>query len=1240
MGIFRGEGGSGDATTDAIASQVSIDSASASASATSASNSATASATSATNSNSSYLLALGAKISAQFAASAAATSEANASNYATASANSFSTAAQAKQDALAAKTSAETAETNAETAEDNAVVAKTAAETAETNAATSAGTASTKAGEASISATNASNSATAAASSASSALTSATSAASALTSINAFYLGSAASNPTVDGNGNAVTAGDWYFNTSDNSTRIYTGSTWSSIEDIDSSSVAAAGALMDSEVTNLAQVKAFDSSDYATSTQGTTADNALPKAGGAVTGPITTNSTFDGREVATDGTKLDGIEASADVTDEDNVTSAGALMDSEVTNLAQVKAFDSSDYATSAQGTTADSAMQNLVEDTSPQLGGDLDLNSNNITGTGNITTTGTLQTSSNVIVGGDLTVSGTTTTVNTETINLADNNIVLNSNHTGAPSQNSGITVERGTSADKVFQWNETNDYWEADDNFHVGGNISLSGNVDGRDIATDGTKLDGIEASADVTDATNVTAAGALMDSEVTNLAQVKAFDSSDYATSAQGTTADSALQNVLEDTTPQLGGNLDLNSNNLTGTGNIDVTGTVTADGLTVDASTSAMITLNHSTPSNLTTIGQDSSGDFRVRSDNVNKLKSYANGDFELYEDTGTTAKLFWDAADERLGIGTGSPEEALHVSGSFGDAITSKFENTGSALSYIEFENSAASGALIGARGQRLSFLPNGTETMVIDSSGNVGIGTSSPTDTLSVGTLGSGSNSIITIGASATGTSSIYFGDGASAARFRGYFDYVHSSDSLAIGTAGAERMLIDSSGNVDIGGHVTAGDSSTAAEVIAHYSDGSRTRLQGFGLTFERSSSYVRPSADGTKTLYIGGSDATLDWNQIHFRSLNGLYMTGTRFLTTGRDLQNIASIAVDGNVKLDGNYPVGTDNVALGDTALDSSTGTALRNIAIGSKALTGVTTQDDNIGIGYQACLSSGTNDNIAIGNYALDGTDSGTGRNIAIGHFSMSANLASGCFANTCLGYKTGISISSGNDNTLLGYEAGKSLTTGSDNVAIGKSTLDNINTESFNTAVGAFALGSASASVSSTAVGQSAGVLITTGSKNTLIGRFSGNQDGLDIRTLSNRIVLSDGDGNVGLYIDNSQDAHFDGNVIAYSTTISDRRLKSDITNISNALDKVGQINGVTFVRNQNGEKAAGIVAQEIMEVLPEAVKSQALPLQTGEQDKEYYVVEYDAVTGLLVEAVKELKARVEALESK
>jgi hypothetical protein len=54
----------------------------------------------------------------------------------------------------------------------------------------------------------------------------------------------------------------------------------------DTTNVTSAGAVMDSEITNLAEVKAFDSTDYATATQGTTADNALPKSGGTMTGTL------------------------------------------------------------------------------------------------------------------------------------------------------------------------------------------------------------------------------------------------------------------------------------------------------------------------------------------------------------------------------------------------------------------------------------------------------------------------------------------------------------------------------------------------------------------------------------------------------------------------------------------------------------------------------------------------------------------------------------------------------------------------------------------------------------------------------------------------------------------------------------------------------------------------------------------------------------------------------------------
>lgn len=66
------------------------------------------------------------------------------------------------------------------------------------------------------------------------------------------------------------------------------------------------------------------------------------------------------------------------------------------------------------------------------------------------------------VTVSGNLTVSGTTTTLNTETLTVNDNIIVLNNNATGAPSENAGIEVERGSSTNVLLRWNETTDVWE----------------------------------------------------------------------------------------------------------------------------------------------------------------------------------------------------------------------------------------------------------------------------------------------------------------------------------------------------------------------------------------------------------------------------------------------------------------------------------------------------------------------------------------------------------------------------------------------------------------------------------------------------------------------------------------------------------------------------------------------------------------------------------------------------------
>ena len=110
-----------------------------------------------------------------------------------------------------------------------------------------------------------------------------------------------------------------------------------------------------------------------------------------------------------------------------------------------------------------------------------------------------------NLTITGNLTVSGNTTYVNTETIQLSDNIITLNANHTGSPTQDAGLEVERGSSNNVVIQWNEANDYWEIASGGTTG-RILTSGDL-GSGSGLDADLLDGQEGSyyLDFTNATN---------------------------------------------------------------------------------------------------------------------------------------------------------------------------------------------------------------------------------------------------------------------------------------------------------------------------------------------------------------------------------------------------------------------------------------------------------------------------------------------------------------------------------------------------------------------------------------------------------------------------------------------------------------------------------------------------------------------------------------------------------------
>ncbi len=103
-----------------------------------------------------------------------------------------------------------------------------------------------------------------------------------------------------------------------------------------------------------------------------------------------------------------------------------------------------------------------VSEDTSPQLGGALDLNSQNITGTGSINITGNADFTGNVTLGGNLTVNGTTTTIDVTTLEVDDPLIYLNRNASDNANNttDSGVLIERGSAEDHAGMiWDESAD-------------------------------------------------------------------------------------------------------------------------------------------------------------------------------------------------------------------------------------------------------------------------------------------------------------------------------------------------------------------------------------------------------------------------------------------------------------------------------------------------------------------------------------------------------------------------------------------------------------------------------------------------------------------------------------------------------------------------------------------------------------------------------------------------------------
>ena len=351
---------------------------------------------------------------------------------------------------------------------------------------------------------------------------------------------------------------------------------------------------------------------------------------------------------------------------------------------------------------------------------------------------------------------------------------------------------------------------------------------------------------------------------------------------------------------------------------------------------------------------------------------------------------------------------------------------------------------------------------------------------------------------------------------------------------------------------------------------------------------------------------------------------------ISGNAFVAIGKDSLATATTAIN-NVAVgnDAMYAVttGSYNIAVGVAALDVNT-TGQENTAVGQAALGANTTAHANTAMGSGAMGSSTTASyNTAIGAAALAAQTTGTD-NTAIGYAVLDANTT---------GYSNcGVGGGATYQASALG-----SLTTGYNNTGVGSGAMASISTAAFCTSIGRLSGYSATGS-SSTFIGESAGYLMTSGNSNTILGRFNGNQYSLDIRTSDNYIVLSDGSGEPKAWQAAAGSFHQKNNSASWGT-VSDRRIKENITDLESGLETITALRPVEFdYKIKDKQHDIGFIAQEYETVLPDQVhtdSSAASDIRELTDGEDVKVIAQNLVP-YLVKAVQELSAKNDALEAR
>jgi hypothetical protein len=329
---------------------------------------------------------------------------------------------------------------------------------------------------------------------------------------------------------------------------------------------------------------------------------------------------------------------------------------------------------------------------------------------------------------------------------------------------------------------------------------------------------------------------------------------------------------------------------------------------------------------------------------------------------------------------------------------------------------------------------------------------------------------------------------------------------------------------------------------------------------------------------------------------------------------------------------------------------SALEANT-TGSNNTATGYQALYSNTTGGLNTAFGHKALYSNNTHYNVAFGNQAAQNNTSGNDIT-AIGYEALKANTTGdNCVA---VGWNALSSHTTGNSNVAVGHQAGRYTTTGNSVVFIGDGAGKQSTTATGSVCIGAQSSGSGGGNYN-TAMGYYAGYHLTSGTNNLLLGKNSG-------RSTSPSGALTDSSNKICLGDDNMATFY----CVQSSIQTSDSRDKTDITDFTGGLDWVNQMNPKTYHWDKRSWYLNGdATPQDILDVTPDGTHKRD-DLQIGflaqdilaieqangyadnnenslivnlTEDTTRYGLAYERMVPILVNAIKELSAEVEALKA-